>query len=234
MVATWRPAKAISTFRDQCDQAAPKRSRLSDGTIGDAAHRSRSSDHNAWFPPPAGGIVTAYDLTHDQIDGIDCQVVTGQLVAVRDNRIKYLIWNRSILDSRPGFDPWRWKPYVGSNPHTLHMHMSLLAGAGCDDPRPWKIPLFGVTAPPTTSTPGVVPTVRLGSRVMMRTTPIMVGTDVSQLQRVLRAWYPRAGIGVDGKFGPRTEDGVRTVQRGAGLPNDGKAGPATLRALRMT
>ena len=57
----WRLARSLETLRAQINALSPNRSKASDGTIGDAAHSARTSDHN----PDGGGVVRALDLTHD-------------------------------------------------------------------------------------------------------------------------------------------------------------------------
>lgn len=133
----WRIARSLETLRDQIDSRYPNRSKESDGTIGDPDHRSRSSDHNPWYQEH---IVTALDITHDPDNGVDIDRLTDELAASRDDRIKYLIANRLILDTRPEFHPWQWVPYQGPNPHTRHMHISVVSSSASDDPRPWDLP----------------------------------------------------------------------------------------------
>ena len=59
-MSSWRVARAIEQLFVELNAAAPKRSRLSDGTIGDAAHAARTSDHNPWVVDGRGqGVVTA-------------------------------------------------------------------------------------------------------------------------------------------------------------------------------
>jgi hypothetical protein len=136
-------ARSLDALLGQLNAAAPNRSKASDGSIGDASHQSTDSDHNPWWGP---GIVTARDFTHDPTGGLDCQKLANLLVAAKDPRIKYVIWNRRIVDSRPGQHPWVWLPYVGVNPHTKHLHLSVMPNASCDDARPWS--LSGVTPAP--------------------------------------------------------------------------------------
>ncbi|MQB02542.1 MAG: hypothetical protein GEU78_20460, partial [Actinobacteria bacterium] len=75
----WRVARSLLTLRDQVDAAAPNRSKRSDGTIGDAAHASRSSDHNPWVKDGATGVVTAIDLTHDPAGGANMHTISEAL-----------------------------------------------------------------------------------------------------------------------------------------------------------
>lgn len=63
---SWRLAPALVTLRDEINKRFPNRSTISDGTIGDAAHASRDSDHNPWVIDTDGvGVVTAIDITED-------------------------------------------------------------------------------------------------------------------------------------------------------------------------
>ncbi|MFD8499857.1 hypothetical protein [Amycolatopsis sp. NPDC059657] len=132
----WRVARSLDVLLGQLNTLAPRRSKASDGSIGDAAHASRDSDHNPWYGP---GIVTARDFTHDPAGGLDGNWLAETLVESRDPRIKYVIWNRRIVDSRPGNSPWRWIPYHGANPHTKHVHVSVIPNASADDQRAWAL-----------------------------------------------------------------------------------------------
>lgn len=140
-MAAWRVAASLETLRHQFDAAFPRRNKASDGGIGDAAHATRDSDHNPWVKDGAMGVVTARDFTHDPAHGMDIDRLTDELAASRDSRIKYIIANGYILDSRPGNNPWRWVRYYGSNPHTKHFHLSVMPSKHLyDDSRPWNLP----------------------------------------------------------------------------------------------
>ncbi|MEV0085269.1 hypothetical protein [Saccharopolyspora sp. NPDC050642] len=151
-MTTWRVARSLETLRQQFNARYPTRNKTSDGGIGDAVHAARSSDHNPWVGPASDGmmLVTARDFTHDPACGMDIDRLTDELAASRDPRIKYLIANGLILDSRPGNNPWKWMPYSGSNPHRKHFHISVHADVAlADDPRPWNLP--SLTRNPTPS-----------------------------------------------------------------------------------
>jgi chitosanase len=66
-----------------------------------------------------------------------------------------------------------------------------------------------------------------GDRVLFLTTPMMKGDDVRRLQTVLKM----PANEVDGTFGQKTDEAVRTFQLNQHLTVDGKAGPATLQKL---
>jgi beta-lactamase superfamily II metal-dependent hydrolase len=123
----WRVAKSLLMLRDQVNRRAPRRNKASDGTIGDAAHCQRTSDHNPWVRDGSIGVVTALDLTHDVSGGCDANTIAEAIRASRDTRVKYVIWNRRIANSAAigGSQPWQWRPYGGSNPHTKHVHISV-------------------------------------------------------------------------------------------------------------
>jgi hypothetical protein len=123
----WRIAKSLLALREQVNQKAPGRSKVSDGTIGDAAHASRSSDHNPWVTDGNVGVVTALDITHDPAHGCDAGALAEAIRGSRDSRVKYIIWNRRISNPLPldGQPPWAWRPYKGTNPHNKHCHISV-------------------------------------------------------------------------------------------------------------
>lgn len=131
----WYIARSLDVLLGQLNALAPRRNKASDGGIGDPAHSARTSDHN----PTSTGQVCARDYTHDPAGGLDCNWLANVLVASRDSRIKYIIWNRRILDTRPGFRPWTWQPYTGTNPHTKHLHLSVKAGAVGDNASQWNL-----------------------------------------------------------------------------------------------
>lgn len=221
-MAGWRTAGAIATLFDQFNARYPGRARTSDGTIGDAKHRSRNSDHNAWYGP---GVVTAGDFTHDPRVGMDIDRLTNELVRIRDPRIKYLIANDLICNGSRGPSPWVWREYNGPNPHTKHFHLSVLPAPLCDDRSHWRLPSLAGHLPPPSPVrppPPVGPGLRLGSK----------GAQVTLLQIVLNKWYRRmTPLVTDGDYGKATEARVKFFQSAAGLVKDGVAGPATLSKL---
>lgn len=120
----WRLVASLRKLMGEVDAMAPHRSRASDGTIGDSAHSSRRSDHN----PEPDGTVDACDITHDPAHGADMNVITARIVARRDRRLKYIIWNKHICSGYGGPSPWQWRWYgdwsTGKNPHDKHAHFS--------------------------------------------------------------------------------------------------------------
>lgn len=123
--------KGLDVLLAQINTAAPNRSKASDGSIGDAAHASRDSDHNPESPPPPGNPdhqVDARDFTHDPAHNADMGIVSEAIRTSRDRRVSYVIFNRRIFSSYTstgGRPAWTWGAYSGEDPHTGHMHISV-------------------------------------------------------------------------------------------------------------
>lgn len=218
---SWRVAKSLETLRSQINATVPNRSKASDGTIGDAAHASRSSDHNPWVKDGKTGVVTALDITHDPARGVDAAALAESLLASRDPRIKYIISNRRIASGAGGPSPWVWRPYSGTNPHTLHVHVSVRSEKShYDSTAPWKFDLGAVASDaPRPSQP--MPMLRKGA----------MGADVGHLQTALNAAGASPRLVADNDFGAKTEAAVKAFQRTRRLVVDGIVGPYTWAAL---
>lgn len=117
----WRLANSLQILLNQANVLYPGRSKLSDGTLGDAAHAAVASDHN----PNRYGVVCALDLTHDPSKGFDAHAVANLLIAYRHPDLKYVISNGRIAGA---WTNWNWTAYNGSNPHTKHIHVSVGVG----------------------------------------------------------------------------------------------------------
>lgn len=209
-MADWILAESLARLRAQLNALAPNRSKASDGTIGDAAHQARSSGHNPkWIA--GANLVTAFDVTNDPAGGLDCQRLALALQRARDSRILYVIWSRRIMAGAGGPEPWVWRPYKGANPHTRHLHISVVGDRRARDNTPWMLPALDRTPV------GPWPTLRLGD----------TGTSVGVIQRFLGV-HP-----VDEVFGSVTEAAVRKYQAMRGLEADGICGPATWTATGL-
>lgn len=124
----WYLAPALATGRAEVNARWPHRDRTSDGTIGDAAHQATRSDHN----PNERESVNAWDM---DIGGVDPFAVIDAFE--RHPSAHYWIYDRLIADRDNGWVPIR---YVGTNPHTQHVHFSIRQTAAAEqDRRPWGI-----------------------------------------------------------------------------------------------
>jgi hypothetical protein len=138
-MADWKVAGSLDELLSQLNALAPGRSKASDGSIGDAAHATRDSDHNPWVVIAGQAYVTARDFTHDPAGGLDCGRLADHLQHGHDQRVKYVIWNRRIMAGTGGPQPWTWRPYSGANPHTRHLHLSVVADARALVRIPWQL-----------------------------------------------------------------------------------------------
>lgn len=213
-MGAWRVAQSLLTLRDQVNNRWPNRNKENDGTIGDANHSARLSDHN----PDSNGVVCAMDITHDPRSGCDSYALAEVFKASRDPRIKYIISNRKICSSE--VDPWNWRPYHGINPHDHHVHISVIdIKAKYDDTTPWNLDVKPMP-PPARVVATTQPTLRKGDS----------GDAVQELQRLLATKI--IALKVDGEYGDATCNGVKMFQRARGLVPDGVCGPQTWAALK--
>lgn len=135
---SWRTAKSLLRLRHEVDAFRPDRDKSSDGTIGDADHQKRTSDHNPWVPPPDGGVVTAMDFTDDR--GTLGLYIAEFLRASKDDRVKYVISEGRMFSSyaTSRYPAWSWRPYSGPNGHFSHTHVSVQPH-NYDNDRPWGL-----------------------------------------------------------------------------------------------
>lgn len=124
--STWKLAPCLIALEAEADAIAPNRRKGSDGSIGDANHSVRRSDHN---PDEEGNIdwVDALDITHDPQNGMDIharlRVVAQNVKNGIEPRVDYLISNDEIFSKKNGV--WAWREYDGSNEHRGHGHISV-------------------------------------------------------------------------------------------------------------
>ncbi len=204
---SWRLAKSLQTLLRQVNEAAPGRSKISDGTIGDAAHASRDSDHNPWVREVGVGVVTALDITHDPRHGVDGQAIAAALQASADLRIKYIIWNRRIWN--PSLSP-DWRTYKGANPHDKHIHISVRSEkVRYDDARLWS---WGA-ATPRADAPAAV------SRPLLHQGVDGQDAHIAEVKNELIA-----ALRQEPGFGPLMDGLVRGFQKRHGLVADGRIG----------
>lgn len=227
------PAPACTRAIRDANSRWPSRKRASDGIMGDARHQKTKSDHN---------LGNAFDITHDPDVGCSGDVIAA--AAIKDPRVKYVIWNRRIFNRQRGDTQFR--PYTGKNPHTKHCHVSILAGSRTDT-RPWawapgggdlpaltqtQAPAGGEEPPrpsrPQTAGGGATPSDRRAypGTLIKRGMRGELVTLVQQRLKKLR-WE----IGVDGVFGQDTDRVVRAFQRRHGLEVDGEVGRRTWTVL---
>ena len=142
---TYREAESLRRLLADVNTNAPRRSKVSDGWIGDAAHASRSSDHNPWIKDAKGvGVVRARDFTHDPAGGFDAGKLATHVAGLLGDHPAltsgaYVIWQGRIISTARKSEGWR--AYTGSNPHNHHVHISV-GTSGYDSTAAWGWPPY--------------------------------------------------------------------------------------------
>jgi hypothetical protein len=197
----WRLAYSLETLRDEINTRWPNRNKASDGTIGDPAHAAQPSDHN---PNPAG-VVCAFDITNDNINGPGSEWLAQQFLANIHPDAKYFIWNQKIASRT---HEWTIRPYTG-DPHTSHIHVSVGVGPDGQSQQPYddRTPLW---------LPPIVPPIPLEEEVTPAVTVdngnvwyFITGTDRQVwAKRWDQDWFP---IGGEAYSGPAATAAAGTV-----------------------
>jgi len=138
----WYVAESLERLLSEINASAPKRDKSADGSIGDASHSSRDSDHN---PCDCHNAVCARDFTHDPKGGFDsyefAKWLAARCKAGDEKRVKYIISNGKIASETYGFV---WQNYSGSNPHDHHVHVSVdHPQSTFDNDKTWNWPPSG-------------------------------------------------------------------------------------------
>lgn len=201
-----RRSRATAQLRAEVNSRWPNRKTSSDGWLGDKAHAARKSDHN----PNSRGVVQAEDITDDlEI----AQTLWLYFLALRDDRMKYMIWDKRMVSSYPTskYKAWEVRPYNGSNPHKTHIHISVQDSPYLyDDMSRW----------------GIAKTGPVEGELEMRNG--WSGPAVKVIQNCLINEAKVAGrkkpleqFGADGHYGGETEEAVRIYQNAAKIPATG-------------
>lgn len=121
-------APSLVLLRDEVNQRWPKRSKRSDGWIGDASHSARKSDHNPDWSAPGKrrGVVRALDITTTSLSKSDIALLRKH--TTNDARVAYVIHQGRIYTHARG-----WYRYNGPNPHNNHLHVSLRHTAAAEN-----------------------------------------------------------------------------------------------------
>src|SRR3712207_850808 len=132
-MASWILVPCLVKLRSEFNALAPDRDKSSDGSIGDTAHQSGSSDHN---PDETGNVpIRDADRTNEvhaidvdvnlRVPGLSMETVVQFLLrrcrSGAEKRLRYIIYNRRIWSASSG---WRQERYTGENPHDHHAHFS--------------------------------------------------------------------------------------------------------------
>ncbi|GLY95695.1 hypothetical protein [Actinoplanes sp. NBRC 103695] len=148
-MADWILVACLVSLRNEFNALAPDRDKSSDGSIGDEAHASSSSDHN---PDETGATPYEDADSTNEVHAIDVdvnlrtsgwsmeravQIIVGRHRVGVDDRLQNVIYNRRVWSRSWG---WTEREYTGSNPHDKHAHFSSRYTTGEEsDTRPWGL-----------------------------------------------------------------------------------------------
>lgn len=218
-------APSLARCRSELNSYRPNRDKTTDGWIGNTAHQTSGmpenggSDHN----PNRRGVVDAIDV---DVDGIDCTYVVNH--AIKHPSTNYVIWRRTIWARSHGFAS---HAYTGSNPHTDHIHISILQTPTAEN----SSASWGIGAG---TTPVVLPSntgadagwqTRLYAAMPVAQEGPTARGSVRKAQALLNV--AGAALTADGVFGALTGAAVRDYQRLHNLTVDGVVGAKTWASL---
>lgn len=239
MTVQWRLAGSLLVLLNEVNKRWPDRDKASDGTIGDAAHASRQSDHN----PNAAGVVRALDvdagpgLNPDEAhDTVGDHVTKAVIAAAKAGHPamgpgSYVIHEGKIASANSA-PPWSWRDYTGSDQHTSHPHISVaLSERGYDSTRPWG--LWPKPVPPIDHPPAPQPeNAGRPPTIWMR----MSKRRAERNKHWVRVAQRRLGVTDDGIFGPVTRRHVVAFRKAHHIrpARTGVIGGRTWKAMGVT
>jgi len=216
-MAEYHLAPSLVDLRNEINSLWPNRDKKSDGWIGDPSHKARVSDHNPDYADE--GVVRAIDV---DVDGIDL----AKLISVikKDSRTNYYISNGKIY----GADKFLARPYKGSNPHKLHIHISIKHTASASKGGSWGLAKSGAGKP---ATPNKAPKTPTGKPLLYRGVKSS-GNAIYKLQKDLNRVFPSySNFKGDKDFGPYMDKVIYEFQKRSGLKPDKVVGDGTWREL---
>lgn len=239
----WFLNRFLTSWRNAIGKKFPKRTKASDGTIGDARHQAESfSEHN----PDKDGSVDAWDMDVNLLGSSNPTGSAAELAAIEQLKKAFQrlpesqLWihNRQIANRDIG--NWARRPYRGVNPHDHHVHWQSRS----------SMEKVAVSSNVLDFIDNVVTAINQPARLVAHATSTVPKWPVAQnvsydsgdarsyyltvekAQRRLheRGWH----IAIDGHYGPATARVVTAFQKDKKLKPDGKLGPKTWHALWAT
>ncbi len=229
----WYLNKFLTTWRAAVSEEYPKRSRRSDGTLGDARHAASVSEHN----PDRDGSVDAWDMDVNLLGSKDSDGNAAEDEAIEALKAEFQkqkgaqLWIHNGQIANKDLGHWRRRPYHGRNAHQHHVHWQsdpdyekrAFTGELDDD-----IVVSAINEKSRLAVPSKIPAWPAGSKPSYAATSGYALTVLKAQNRLKeRGWR----ITRDGLYGPATARIVRLFQREKKLKADAILGPVTWRAL---
>lgn len=231
----WYLNRFLTSWRDAVNAKYPKRTKRSDGTIGNAAHQAESfSEHN----PDKDGSVDAWDMDVNLLGSSNDTGSLEELAAIEALKADFerqpgaQLWIHRGQIANKDIGGWRRRDYHGANAHMHHVHWQS-DGDGERKPMVGSLDdeiVDAINVVARTEAAKVIPAwphrnaAWFGTKDAERYHPTVYRAQ-SRLRS--RGWR----VGVDGYYGPHTKRIVVAFQAEKGLDVDGKLGRQTWRAL---
>lgn len=214
MAVNWRVDEGLAVLIAQWKKEHPG---AVVGTIGDASHASRSSEHN---PEPDGsepgadyGEVDAADFMEGNgVTHADLVELHDQLVEHKDPRVWYLILDGKIVSSTT--KPWVERDYSGSDPHRTHLHLSV------NDKFDKNVAQWEIEDEPMKNHKALdVNGLKIGEVKYGDDDAAFAGYDGVLRAQALLAVLTGDEVETDGIYGPQVRNALKKQMAKAGIPN---------------
>lgn len=198
---SWYEAPSLGRLKVAVDTRWPGRDHSSDGSLGDADHQTRKSDHN---PDPKTGVVRARDLDKDGL-----HVPTVLAAGLLHPSIRYVIHDRRIFHIDHLFKPQK---YTGDNPHTGWIHFSIEHTKAAEESKAHWAPIDAAFKwPELRLGMNSVPVRQLQAYLNGHGASVAVdGRFGAGTQAAVLAFQRAKALSVDGVVGPQTSGALRT------------------------
>ncbi len=234
----WFLNRWLTSWRDKVNGVFKRRSKRSDGTIGDLRHQASISEHNRDFD----GSVDAWDMDVNLYDSGNDTGSKDELAEIENLKREFendpgsQLWIHKGQIANRDIGNWRRRTYYGANKHDKHVHWqsrsskekTTFAGNIDDVEDAINAPEMKPVSHTSEST-SVAPKWPMGPSAYFaasRNPRYSVTVKAWQARMKKRGWK----ITADGYFGPRSADILRQFQKEKKLKVDGKLGPKSFAA----
>lgn len=234
----WFLNRWLTSWRTKINGVFSKRSKKSDGTIGDLRHQASFSEHNRDWD----GSVDAWDMDVNVYASGNEQGSKDELAEIENLKREFQndpgsqLWIHNGYIANRDIGNWTRRRYYGANQHDKHVHWQSrsskenTAFAGNIDDV-----VDAVNAPEMKPVSRTESTKVSAPKWPMSASAYFSATDRARYSVTVKAWQAQMRkrgwkISADGYFGPRSADILRQFQKEKKLKVDGKLGPKSFAA----